>query len=116
MRSRGRSWDDRLKCHEAGKRHEKLILSSGKREEKCVNVTQKFTTQFMFPQSTENQPSHDAVRLPLDTLLIINQDSAFGWREIGFDPRLRPIFLTCHYVLLGKNEQNINNMELKFVG
>lgn len=32
--SRGRTWDDRLKCHEAGKRHEKLILSTDKEGKK----------------------------------------------------------------------------------
>lgn len=31
--SRGTTWHDKLKCHDAGKRHEKLILSASKKED-----------------------------------------------------------------------------------
>lgn len=39
--SRGNTWDGRLKCHEAGKRHEKLILWANHKEcpQVFLNVT-----------------------------------------------------------------------------
>lgn len=34
--SRGNTWDGRLKCHEAGKRHEKLILWANHKQSQQV--------------------------------------------------------------------------------
>lgn len=66
--SRGNTWDGRLKCHDAGKRHEKLILWANRKESQQVFLNmshvRKFTGQLNMELKLEaHLPSHDVDRL-----------------------------------------------------
>lgn len=45
-KSRGNTWDGRLKCHEAGKRHEKLILWANRKESQQVFLNMSHVRKF----------------------------------------------------------------------
>lgn len=61
--SRGNTWDGRLKCHAAGKRHEKLILWANRKTSQQVFLNashrRKFTWQLNLLKIKSHLPSHD---------------------------------------------------------
>lgn len=56
--SRGNAWDGRLKCHEAGKRPEKLILWANRKESQQVFLIRQLNMEL-----EAHLPSHDEDRL-----------------------------------------------------